>query len=446
MCLAMTAAAEGYQVNTLSARQNGMGHTGVAQKLGAESMYFNPAGLGFMESTVDLSGSFNAVMATASAKNAEGKWTTDNDPSTPMMFNAAFSIYDNLKAGINLYTPYGSGINWGDSWAGAILNQSVSLKAFTVQPTFSWRITPKLSVGAGLTLSWGSVDLSKGLIVPSTADAVIGGLILAGALPAATPLFNGTMPASVNLTGKSAVAAGFNVGIMYDIDSQWTVGAQFRSKSTLRVKKGQAAVSYANEVSQSLLQNQLGLINNANFAAEMPLPSVITFGASYKPVENLLLALDLQYTGWSTYKHLDIEFLNPNLTSFNQHLVKDYKNSWAFRLGAQWGATERLDLRAGLILDLSPVNKEHYNPETPGMTKIEPSLGLSFRPIKSFSIDLSVLYVAGLGAKDASCSYPDLLASIINPQLGTSFPTVRTFTADYSVHAWVPSIGLTYSF
>ena len=34
----MSASAEGYQVNTLSARQEGMGHTGVALKLGAESI------------------------------------------------------------------------------------------------------------------------------------------------------------------------------------------------------------------------------------------------------------------------------------------------------------------------------------------------------------------------------------------------------------------------
>ncbi len=39
--------AEGYQINTLSARQLGMGHTGTALKLGSESMIFNPAALGF---------------------------------------------------------------------------------------------------------------------------------------------------------------------------------------------------------------------------------------------------------------------------------------------------------------------------------------------------------------------------------------------------------------
>lgn len=73
--------------------------------------------------------------------------------------------------------------------------------------------------------------------------------------------------------------------------------------------------------------------------------------------------------------------------------------------------TERLDLRAGLMVDTSPVNKNYYNPETPGMTKVEPTVGLSFRPIPQLSIDLGFMYVAGMGIDNASCQYADLLGT-----------------------------------
>ena len=63
----LSASAEGYQVNTLSARQVAMGHTGVAQKLGAESMYFNPAALSFSNKTLDLSAGVTGIIATAGA-------------------------------------------------------------------------------------------------------------------------------------------------------------------------------------------------------------------------------------------------------------------------------------------------------------------------------------------------------------------------------------------
>ena len=45
-----------------------------------------------------------------------------------------------------------------------MLSQKVNLKIYTVQPTVSWRITPKLSVGLGMMITWGSVDLDKALV------------------------------------------------------------------------------------------------------------------------------------------------------------------------------------------------------------------------------------------------------------------------------------------
>lgn len=424
--------AEGYQVNTLSARQGGMAHTGVALKLGAESQLFNPAGMGFMTRTLDISAGISGVMATGYATTGGTRHETSNKVSTPLMASAAFSIYDFLKAGITVYTPYGSSINWSENWPGAVLNQSVDLATYTIQPTIAWRITPRLSVGAGLTIAWGNVDLNKGLVVPSTVDMSLA----ASGIPYR---FGDTTPASVNLTGTASVAAGYNIGVMYDISDRWTAGVSYRSLMKMRVKAGNASVTYANDIARSALSS-LDVLNEANFTAEMPMPAVLTIGASYRPLSNLTVALDAQLTFWSSYKTLDIEFLSQQLTPYNQHLVKDYSDAWAFRLGAQYGLTDRFDLRAGFIVDLSPVNTSHYNPETPGMTKLEPTIGFTFRPIPSVAIDLSAVYVAGLGTDQARCSYTDLLAQ----RLG--LPSEREFTADYKVHAFVPSIGLSYSF
>ena len=93
---AASAYAEGYQVNTLSARQSGMGHVGTGMKLGAESMHFNPAGMAFMDKTIDISVGMTAIAATAKC-TADGKeYVTDNKISTPLYAYAAFSIYKNL--------------------------------------------------------------------------------------------------------------------------------------------------------------------------------------------------------------------------------------------------------------------------------------------------------------------------------------------------------------
>lgn len=457
------AMAEGYQINSLSTKQIGMGHTGVALKLGAENMYFNPAGMAYMDKTLDLSGSFTGIMPTATA-TVDGKdYETDNGVSTPINVNAAFSIYPNLKGGISFYTPYGSAINWTDNWPGAVLSQNVSLKAFTIQPTLAWAINDKFSIGLGAMVTWATVDLNKGLVSASTADNVIAAMKQFNMLPSQVGSFGSTTPASVNLNGKTEIAVGFNIGAMYNINEQWTVGASYRSKMDMKVKSGEAHVSYANEMAQTLTGETLDLINNANFKAQMPCPWVLSLGASYKPTDRLTLAFDARLTGWHAYKTLNVEFLDEQLVAngLNQYIPKHYNNSWCFSLGAEYALTDRLDLRAGLMVDTSPVDKNYYNPETPGMTKIEPTVGLSFRPIPQLSVDLGFMYVAGMGIKNASCESPDLMGKAFLGKLlksgmsaeqvsgiATQFniPTTNTFTADYKLHAFIPSIGISYSF
>ena len=188
MGIAVTAAAEGYQVNTLSTKQLGMGHTGVALKLGAESMLFNPAGMAFSDRTLDISASVSAVAPSSTATLPDGsEWDTHAPISTPLNVAASFRIFDNMQGGVAFYTPYGSGIEWLDNWPGAVLNQRCTLRAFTIQPTLSWRPLPGLSIGAGLMMTWGNVNLDKGLVSAESMDAMLGVLDATWVLPWVSP-------------------------------------------------------------------------------------------------------------------------------------------------------------------------------------------------------------------------------------------------------------------
>lgn len=448
----LTMMGEGYQVNTLSTKQEGMGHVGTGMKLGAESMIFNPAGMAFMDKTIDLSASVCGIISEATATLPNGsKYETSSDVSTPFSISGAFSIYDNLKAGVTINTPYGSGIDWTDNWPGAILNQSVKLQVFNIQPTISYKILPNLSVGAGLMIAWGKIDLNKGLLNASSINSVIPGMVqqqlVANGVPAdyITPelieqyasemyLNEEVTPASVNLKGTAEVAVGFNVGAMWDITDKITVGVSYRSKMDMKVKAGDAKLTYniPNETILNTVKSKLNALDNTNFAAQLPAVSVLSFGISYKPIEKLILAFDAQMSGWSDYKELNIEF--DGLDAYNQHLTKNYSDSWAFRLGAQYALTDRFDLRAGFIVDTTPVDENYFNPETPGMTRLEPTVGFSFRPTPRVSIDLAFTYIAGV-ARDGSNTYKDFLTG-----------KEETFKAKYDINAFVPAIGASYSF
>ncbi len=418
--------AEGYQVNVLSSKQTGMGHTGVAMKLGAESMHFNPAGMAFMEGTADFSAGMSAIFATAKWENDGVHAKTNNDTGTPIYAYAGFRVYDNFKVGLAFTTPYGSSITWPKNWPGATMVQHIEMRSFVFQPTLAWKILDNLSIGGGVMLAYGDVNLSKGLM---DGDAFNGA-------------FHGVVPVSVKLHGDAHVRVGFNVGVMYDINDKVTVGASYRSRIRMKVKEGDAKLEYSSDRMKEIIEglasavpglSALPLLDQGTFHAELPLPENYTFGVSYKPTDPLTLALDVQITGWKAYDMLEIGFNEEVLHGFNQSLVKNYKTSFAVRVGGEYAVTERFDARAGIYFDQSPVRKDFYNPETPGMNKLGVSIGCSFRPFDQFSINFAALYIAGL-SRDGNYTNHNILGQ----------PEV--FSGHYKSSAFCPSLGLSYDF
>lgn len=416
--------AEGYQVNMMSTKQAGMGHVGVAMKLGAESMHFNPAGMGFMNNSLDISVGVSAIHAEAKYHNPETdvRAHTHNTFSTPLYAYVGFSIYDNLKAGISLTTPYGSSNDWGQNWVGANMVQKISMESFCYQPTLSWKILDNLSVGAGLMMAYGTVDLSKSLLMGRD-------------LPSAS-LGDNISVMGIKLHGKSNMAVGYNVGVLWDINQQWSVGASYRSKVHLKVKHGSAKLDYVNDQIKTVIEKlipTLPKLEEATFASQLPLPANLTVGANYKPTDRWQVSLEAQMVGWKAYDMLEVTFNESDVQAFNQQLVKNYKQAIAVRLGAQYALTERLDLRGGIYFDQSPVRKEYYNPETASMNKIGTSVGCSFRPVKGLSVNFALLYIVGLH-RDGSYT----VKSISGKE--------STFSGHYSSFAIAPSLGVSYTF
>ncbi|MCD8044012.1 MAG: outer membrane protein transport protein [Tannerellaceae bacterium] len=447
MLICMTVSAEGYQVNAQSTKQAGMGHVGAAMKLGAESMHFNPAGLGFIENQVEISAGVTGIFTDLKYRPIGGdtKLKANNDPSTPMYVYAGFKIYDNLSAGISLNNPYGSAINWGKNWAGAGLVQDISLKAFSIQPTVSYRFLDRVSVGAGLMIMFGDFSLSRALV---PAGKLEGLKVLENYVPGVTDFANkykDTPAASATLSGNTTVKVGYNIGVMFDITKQFTVGISYRSRVDMHVPEGNAELNYVNELEykamaekvnpilQSMGQDGITVppLDKGTFDASLPLPSNLNIGLTYKANEKWLVSGEVQFVGWGAYDVLKIAFTEEVLAGgYNIDATKNYKNSRIYRLGTQFNATSRFDFRLGTYFDQSPVKEEYLNPETPSMNKWGITTGCTFRPLPNLGIDFAFTYVTGFGRNG---SYTDDLSGAV-------------FSGHYNATAYMPAIGLSYYF
>jgi len=402
--------AESYQVNTLSAKQLGMGHTGAGQKLGSESMHFNPGGLGFLDKALDISAGATFIMPEVEFHGSDGV-TTNDKMGTPFYFYAASKVNNWFAAGFSFTSPYGNSADYGKDWEGSHLLQDISLSIYALQPTVAFKFRDNISIGVGPAIYFGSFEQSK-----AVKELPIPGV-------------------SVNYSGDADVAVAANVGILYDlIPNKFALGVAYRSEAKMKVAEAKPEVSFAPlppqyEPYKPAIAAQIGA---SRLKAELPLPANLNTGISFRPTDKLLLAFDWQMVFWEAYKELalDVGVLGKQVSQ------KKYHNTDAYRFGAQYTVIDQLDLRLGLYYDETPVDDDYLTPESPSTNKLGSTIGLSFRPIPNLSIDASFLYSNGSGdlGRDAT--------SASNPEKGQA----DGLNGRYEVQAWVPSVGLNFNF
>lgn len=420
---AISSFAEGYQVNLLSARQVGMGHTGTALKLGAESMHFNPAGMVFMNSKFSFSAGISGTFTNANWTQGDKTWSSNNSKGTPLYFYAAYKPIENLAIGFSFTTPYGNSLNWGKNWAGSHMVQDVDLKAYFFQPTISYKILDNLSIGVGMVVMTGSFDLNKGLMPSGSLKPYLG------------DKYANITPGSVNLKGNSEIDYGFNVGLLYDFNSSLSIGLSYRSKMYADVKKGEVQTSYVDATAQGFIfmnpEAKAGdaLVNASSFASSLPMPANTSLGVAYKASDKLTLTADLQFVQWSEYEELNFDFTK----SPDFKVEKNYDDTFIYRLGAEYIVNDIFTIRTGVYYDETPVNKSYYNPETPGMNKLGLSAGSTIKLMDGFNLDIAMLYIKGF----------EIEGTVSDPNI---YIPNNQFAGTYTSTGFVPSIGLSYSF
>ena len=309
-------------------------------------------------------------------------------------------------------------------------------------------------------MTWGTFDLSRSLL-PVGADNAQNQLLM-GALQTAMP----TLPnifemagdrslMSLALKGDAKMAVGVNAGIMWDINEQWSLGFTYRSKLRMKVNSGSIALKTIDDpaigqiLGQLLQAPQFSTLQNLSSAVvktELPLPASLTWGVSFRPTPKWEFAVDLQYVLWSAYDRLDVELVNPtdNTTVMTLASDKNYSNTLAVRIGGQYRVCDFLTARMGMYVDESPVSSDYLNPETPSMTKLAYTVGLTLRPTRWLDIDLAYGYVNSADPERTG-SYPYTNSVLELAGVGAAQATTD-FSGNYTARAHTFSLGLNFRF
>ncbi|MBC8753124.1 outer membrane protein transport protein [Kordia sp. YSTF-M3] len=359
--------AGGYRVGVQGHKQLAMGHTGVAVVTSAESAFFNPAGLVFLDGKLNVSLGAAAVLSNTSYQNREFGYTAeaDNPVGTPFYAYGAYKINDWLSAGIAVYTPYGSRVEWPTDWEGSHLVNNIELSAIFVQPTISIKISDKLSVGGGPIYVSGAVNFNRNLSRSLTDE-------------------NGAR-SNVTIDASGINAWGYSVGAMFRPTEDINIGVNYRSRIDMDVERGDGTADFEN-LPAALAPG----FADGDFTASLPLPAELTFGIAFTPADKWLVAIDYTRTFWDAYEALDVQFFNSAGLSRNP---RAYKNSSIYKIGAQYEATQKVTVRAGFYFDESPIRDGFFAPETPRPDSVNFTAGFTYELNSRWAIDASVLYV-----------------------------------------------------
>jgi len=356
--------AGGFQVNLQGTKQTGMGHLGTSFYLGASSTYFNPAMMGMDSSKVNIEVGASFITSNVTYQNQSTGISeeTDNPMGTPFYFYLTYKINEDLTAGLGVYTPFGSSVEWGEDWSGKNLIQDISLRAIYFQPTLSYNVNENLSVGAGLTYVMGAFEINR-------------------AVPA--PIGNNN---STHLEGDET-GIGFNAGIYYQATEKIGVGLTYRSQVDIELEDGDVDFTVDPSLAASF--------PDGKFAATLPLPATATLGISYQASADLMVAVEANFVQWSEYESLDFDFATNTSRLEDSQNPRNYEDAVIIRVGGQYAVCDILDVRAGFYYDQSPITDEYFNPETPNTDNLGFTAGLSVRPMDNLSIDASILYISG---------------------------------------------------
>lgn len=387
--------AGGFQVNLQGTKQTGMGHLGTSFSLGASSAYFNPAMMGLDSNKFNIEAGASFIFSSVAYQNQETGMSefTDNPVGTPFYLYATYKVNEKLSAGLAVYTPFGSSIVWGDDWSGKYLIQDISLQAIYIQPTLSYKLTDKLSVGAGLDIVLGSVEINRAVGAPIGNDN------------------------TVNLQGNTT-AYGFNAGVHYQATDKLSLGLTYRSQVDVELEEGDVDFSVDPSLESSF--------PDGKFSATLPLPATSTLGIAYRPSEKLLLSVEGSFVQWSEYESLDFDFENNTASLEDSENPRNYEDAIIIRVGGQYSYSSKLDLRVGAYYDQSPIQDDFFNPETPNTDNIGLTAGFTFNASDNLSIDVSYLQIIGLERE-----------SEYEP---------ANFGGKYKASSSIPGIGVNYKF
>lgn len=155
--------AGGLYLYEIATEDTGLAGAGQAARAAdASTLVSNPAGLTRLPDRM-LTGGLQALYGHTPYQLENGRGSSPGNtlgwfPGASLFWHQRLN--ESWSAGLGLYGNYGLGLDFGD-WAGARLIKKSTLMALTLSPALAWKISDRVSWGAGIGINYGFLSLTR---------------------------------------------------------------------------------------------------------------------------------------------------------------------------------------------------------------------------------------------------------------------------------------------
>ncbi len=335
------------------------------------AVWYNPAGMVLLPGTQVQAGGVY-VDLDLSYKGDDG--TTENGSKYGVPIPNFFftrQMNDSMWFGLGLTVPYGLATEYNRTWGQINRGMNAEIKVFDLNPNIAWKISDKLSIGAGISLQYADAQYETG---------VMEGM-------------------GYGRLDVDSFAWGANIGVMWSPTETLRFGLSYRSQVNHHAD-GDLRVGLAGGDNRSYI----GEFSNAS--ASLSAPQTVLLTGTWEATPQLRLSALIRWADWSSFDTLTVEVdpqsaSNPVLGALIREPIaveNKWQDTWLFTIGADYVINNAWTVRAGVGYETSPIDDESRRTALiPDSERLWLSIGATWHVTENLQGDFGFTWLHGVG-------------------------------------------------
>jgi long-chain fatty acid transport protein len=390
---AAPAGGAGFGIFEQGSKAMGMAGAFTAQADDPSAMYHNPAGLAFQKER-DFSVGFTWIRGTeadyqSGATGFPGPGISGEQETLSEFPPHAYWVEPlggAVTFGLGVNSPFGLVTEWPEDFPGRFVSRKAALRALDVNTVIAWQ-AGNLGLAVGAIGRFSDVELIQHV-------------------PAVNPLTQTAQDvATLTLDTDFEQGYGFNAGILHRYNNSFSWGISYRSK---------IEIDYAGD--GSLSQNLTGTPFDAAVAAQLPFgvaipaetsiefPDQASIGLAFALSPHSLLEIDANWTGWSSFDVIVIDFTQDQLPDATR--PQNWDDAYNYRIGVRWDGARGNQWRLGYVFDETPQPEEAVSPLLPDADRNGYTIGYGWQGRGRGSFDFALMYL-DFDERERFANFPD---------------------------------------